>query len=124
MLIKKESLSSRLGEQALPKLIPDYKNRFSLNDMDLAMRQFILTYDGFDGELDDEYDDLCRDIINGTIESELYYDLRTFVNAFCEVHRTLLNIREKYTHANMASTKDGAESAVLGFVDDVIKHGL
>jgi hypothetical protein len=95
---------------------------FEYEDIDTAMRHFLmdyeLDYDGFNGNLDDKMDALAEIIINRKIEREDLIDLESYLLGFLETKNIVKEILYNYNREN-SDYKNGSFNAIEGIYNQL-----
>ncbi len=126
-MIKRKYESYRVAKniiKAIDTLFDLEKAPFEYDDVDTAMRHFLmdyeLDYDGFNGNLDDKMDALAEIIINRKIEREDLFDLKSYLLGFLETKNIVKEILYNYNRGN-SDYKNGSFNAIEGIYNQLKK---
>lgn len=107
IMIKRKNESYRVAKniiKAIDTLFDLEKEPFEYDDVDTAMRRFLmdyeLDYDGFNGNLDDKMDALAEIIINRKIEREDLIDLESYLYGFLDTKKILDEVIHNYNRSD------------------------
>ena len=117
-MIKRKYESYRVAKniiKAIDTLFDLEKEPFEYDDVDTAMRRFLmdyeLDYEGFNGNLDDKMDALAEIIINRKIEREDLIDLESYLYGFLDTRKILDEVIRNYNRSD-TEYRNGTFNAV------------